>query len=67
MSTYNVYVHLRFKGGAFNDVYSVSAGSREAAEAKARDRIFAENSLDDLVEAVITDCKECCYGGKEEV
>lgn len=60
MSTYNVYVHLRFKGGAFNDVYSVSAGSREAAEAKAKDRIFAENSLlDDLVEAVITDvCKE---------
>lgn len=55
MSTYNVYVHLRFKGGAFNDVYSVSAGSREAAEAKAKDRIFAENSLDDLVEAVITD------------
>ena len=54
MSTYNVYVHLRFKGGAFNDVYSVSA-----AEAKAKDRIFAENSLDDLVEAVITDvCKE---------
>lgn len=59
MSTYNVYVRLRFKGGAFNDVYSVSAGSREAAEAKAKDRIFSENSLDDLVEAVITDvCRE---------
>ena len=54
MSTYNVYVHLRFRSGAFNDVYSVSAGSREA-----KDRIFAENSLDDLVEAVITDvCRE---------
>lgn len=59
MSTYNVYVHLRFKGGAFNDVYSVSAGSREAAEAKAKDRILSENSLDDLVEAIITDvCRE---------
>ena len=58
MSTYNVYVHLRFKGGAFNDENSGAAGSREAAEAKARDRIFAENSLDDLVEAVITDCRE---------
>ena len=60
MSIYNVYVHLRFRSGAFNDVYSVSAGSREAAEAKARDRILSENSLDDLIEAVITDvCKEC--------
>lgn len=59
MSTYNVYVHLRFRSGAFNDVYSVLAGSREAAEAKAKDRILSETSLDDLIEAVITDvCKE---------
>lgn len=59
MKTYIVFVHMKLTSGQENSIYKVSAASEESAVAKAKGRIFAENSLDDLIEAVITDvCKE---------